>query len=291
MNTQGSQRFNRAVQGLPYQGGYRDFVPQEAQKALRVGPPRLSMLDDLRFYLTNHGQQLSPHTKQAFCAAQFVQKIAASHYLTLSTFMGSVLSHEQWQLSRRPDMSTFKLETAEQQWSDIQAWDRRLSEYSGDIEDAMMKLGINLEEPDFKNLRRDTWLEADVDFQYLRMQFKTLGERVGQINAAITGLVGIAGNRQAQAEQLRSTRQSQRATALTFIGLLFVPLAFVSGLLSMNERFIPGAGDFWLYFAISVPLILLTLLFYVALDRAYIKSFIHKRRLSKEKRAKAGNHK
>ena len=155
----------------------------------------------------------------------------------------------------------------------------------------MMKLGINLEEPDFKNLRRDTWLEADVDFQYLRMQFKTLGERVGQINAAITGLVGIAGNRQAQAEQLRSTRQSQRATALTFIGLLFVPLAFVSGLLSMNERFIPGAGDFWLYFAISVPLILLTLLFYVALDRAYIKSFIHKRRLSKEKRAKAGNHK
>lgn len=153
----------------------------------------------------------------------------------------------------------------------------------------MMKLGINLEEPNFRNVRQDAWSRCDVDFQYLRMRFKTLVERAGQINAAITGLVGIAGNRQAQVEQVRSARQSQRATALTFIGLLFVPLTFASGLLSMDERFIPGAGDFWLYFAISVPLILVTLLIYVALDGSYIKYYVEKMEVRRQ-RSKAGHH-
>ena len=44
---------------------------------------------------------------------------------------------------------------------------------------------------------------------------------------------------------------------LTVLGLVFIPLAFTCGLLSMNDRYLPGTGLFWIYWAVALPLIIL----------------------------------
>jgi hypothetical protein len=82
------------------------------------GPPRFSMLEDLRHYLIEHGSKL-PDLNDPKCPTAFVEKIIASQYLSLSSFISSVLSSQQWDLSRQEDMAKFSLSMAEQQWSDL----------------------------------------------------------------------------------------------------------------------------------------------------------------------------
>lgn len=45
--------------------------------------------------------------------------------------------------------------------------------------------------------------------------------------------------------------------ALTLLGMVFVPLAFTSGLFNMAAPFGPGNLHFRVYFAVALPLILL----------------------------------
>ncbi|ORY10460.1 hypothetical protein BCR34DRAFT_348303 [Clohesyomyces aquaticus] len=252
----------------PYQGGYIDFVPQDVQLAVRNGPLRSSMFSDLKHYLTLYNASL-PQPGGAESPMLFAKKIVASHYLSLSSFMTSALSHQQWDFSRRDDMSHFDISAVEQSWSDIQSWERRLNEYVSDIEDIMLKLGIPFQEPDTSHMSMLSWSESVVDFQFLRYQFHTLLHRAEQINGATLGLASMAGNRQGHQEQQRSLRESQRMRALTLVGLVFIPLAYTATLFSMNEKYMPGAGHFWIYFSVSVPLIIAVILGYLILDWAY----------------------
>jgi hypothetical protein len=187
--------------------------------------------------------------------------------------MSSVLSSQQWDLSRQDDMAKFTIDTVEQQWSDIQSWERRLHEYSHDIEDTMIKLSIPFQEnPNFDLLHASTWFDSTPDFQYLRTQLHSLRHRTEQMNAATSGLAGIAGNRQMNIEQQLSLRETQRTKALTLVGLVFIPLAYTATLFSMNERYVPGAKHFWVYFVVSVPLIAAAVGAYWLLDMLYGKS-------------------
>jgi Mg2+ and Co2+ transporter CorA len=165
------------------------------------------------------------------------------------------------------DMARFSLTGVEQQWSDVQAWEKRTNEYCTDIDDIMLKLGIDLQEPVTKNI--SNWHEITTDFQFIRMQHHIVRHRVEQISTAMSGLAGIVGNRKAQQDQEISLRETQRTKALTLVGLIFIPLAYTAALFSMNERYTPGAPQFWIYFAVSAPLVIVVILTYYILDQAY----------------------
>jgi hypothetical protein len=152
------------------------------------------------------------------------------------------------------------------------SWERRLNEYYNDIEELMIRLGIPFQDPDPSTIRVSNWFKTDTDFQFLWTQLKNLRNRAQQINAATSGLAGIAGNRQAHQEQHLSLRETQRTKALTLVGLIFIPLAYTATIFSMNERYIPGAAHFWIYFSVSVPLTIAVIIVYLILDKAYSNS-------------------
>ena len=181
--------------------------------------------------------------------------------------MSSVLSTQQWDLSRQEDMAKFSLSMVEQQWSDIQSWERRLNEYCNDFEELMIKLKVPFQDPD--SIQGSALLNSHVDFQFLWMRLKGLRHRAEQINAATSGLASIAGNRQANQEQQLSLQETQKTKALTLIGLIFIPLAYTATLFSMDERYMPGAALFWIYFIVSIPLICCVILGYFVLSRVY----------------------
>ena len=52
----------------------------------------------------------------------------------------------------------------------------------------------------------------------------------------------------------RSLAETKNISRLSYLALSFIPLTFVSGLFSMNERIAPGGSHFWVYFAIVVPI-------------------------------------
>jgi CorA-like Mg2+ transporter protein len=174
------------------------------------------------------------------------------------------------------ELTNFDIDFVEQQWSDIHQWERRLNEYCDDIQGIMLKLGIPLQNPDTSTLSSSNWTGPDTDYQCLRMQLLTLRHRAEQRNAATTGLASIPGDRQSHEEQQLSLgeeelslQEAQRTKALTLVGQVFIPLAYTATLFSMNERHMPEASNFWIYFSLSVPLIVAVILAHIILDSVY----------------------
>lgn len=236
----------------PFQSGYLDFIPHDRQLATRAGPPRHSMLGDVCFYLQHHSSILDLDSLD--CTSVFLARIIASHYLKQADYLRALASDIAWRLTRKDEV-VFGTRAVEAQWSDVQSLERRMSEYCEALEAVLIQLRIPFEDPNTATAQR--WTDVTTDFQFLYMQFRSIRQRVVALNSAMTGLAGMAGNRQ-------SVKEAKSSKALTFLGLIFIPLAYTASLFSMAEPYGPGYEKFWLYFAISFPLIaLLVGIFYM----------------------------
>jgi Mg2+ and Co2+ transporter CorA len=63
--------------------------------------------------------------------------------------------------------------------------------------------------------------------------------------------------------------------ALTIMGAVFIPLAYMAARLGMSDPYIPRSELFWMYFVISFPLIGLIVLGYYALELGYADGRMH----------------
>ena len=262
-----------------FQHGYPDFMPHDIQMTTLTGPPRTSMLDDLCFYLRQHSGQLTAGLDAGPDAiAVFVKKVVAAQYLELFNFARAVVSQVQWSMSRqdRVDLGSLDVASVEAQWSDVQALERRANEYCEDLDAAMLQCGIPLaDRPDpaacavapvvpgasVAAAAPPQWDDVTAEFQLLRLWLGNVRRRAELLNAAVTGLASMSGNRQA-------LREAKSTKALTLLGLIFIPLAYTASLFSMTEPYGPGHERFWMYFAISLPLILCVVGIYTVVEVA-----------------------
>jgi hypothetical protein len=239
-----------------FSGGYLDFIKHsELDKRVSKGPPRTSMLEDLCFYWAEQGSYLEGQSGPG-TAAVFMQKIVASNYMQLVDFVRANICNLEYQLSRRNTLTETRIDWIEENWSGLQAWSLRCSEYVESVEAIMIDLGIPFSTSPILETKIIDWKSCERDFQYIHYQFKVFKARVDVLNNSITGLAGIAGNRQALREAKRSLKEAKGIKTLTLLGMVFIPLAFCSGLFSMNDQYLPGTASFWIYFAVSIPLIL-----------------------------------
>jgi hypothetical protein len=222
-------------------------------------------LDDIIFYLRTHSSALDLADPSSLRI--FVEKIAASHYLKLAEFLQSTIEKVQFNLSRRRDLTSFAISAVEEQWSDVQAWERRIGEYKDDLEAIMLQLRIPFENPNLNHMT--DWRGSAADFQFLYLRFKEIGQRANSLNGSTAALAGLTGNRQAFKSMEQSIREAKSAKALTIMGAVFIPLAYTASLFSMSDPYRPGGELFWVYFVISFPLIGLIVLGYYTLELGY----------------------
>lgn len=261
----------------PYNSGYLDFMPLPSQMESRSGPPRSSLLEDLLFYLQNYSHLLNLSSPMSLRV--FVEKIVASQYLKLAEYLQSNVEIVQWNLSRKQDLTNFEVSSAEEIWSDIQAWERRIGEYQDDLEGIMLQLRLPLESPDLSQTW--SWKDSMADFQHLMIRFRRIGERTHALNSAVAALASLVGNRATfRAAELslreyeRSGREAKSVKALTILGIVFLPLSFSASLFSMSDRYLPGRVMFWVYLAVSMPLLGLVILIYSITELGYVDNGI-----------------
>ncbi|KAF2689748.1 hypothetical protein K458DRAFT_358788 [Lentithecium fluviatile CBS 122367] len=248
-----------------FQGGYPDFLPLSDSLSVQTnGPPRDSLREDISYYLMNHANSLPTRSPPAGMDIPlfFVRKVIASHYMQIVNFTTSYLAQFEWPLLRRESLEEFTTTWAQARWSDIQGVSRRCTEYVADLESIFLSLNVPFGEPRI-DPERD-WGNMDLDFQFLLHRAKAIKIRANELNNAFTGLTGIVANAQANREAeralneaKRSVREAKNMKTLTLIAMIFIPLAFTCGLFSMSDNYIPGGGSFWVFFAVSVPLVLL----------------------------------
>ncbi|KAH7345858.1 hypothetical protein BKA66DRAFT_433934 [Pyrenochaeta sp. MPI-SDFR-AT-0127] len=254
-----SGTLSHPVETSPYEAGYIDFRPLKDQLKTRCGPPRTSLLDDILFYIQNVSEETDlAHPR---FLRVFVEKLIASHYLKLARFLQTNVEKVQWHFSRRQDLASFDISTSEEQWSDVQAWERRLAEYQDDLEGIMIQLGVPLVNS-HESSQAEFSADSRADFQYLWFRYREIRQRVNMLASAVTTLANLAGNRAVfrTAElQLKEAEHAGRGARsvkmLTTLGLIFLPLSFAASIFSMSDKFAPGGSDFWVYFAVSLPLL------------------------------------
>lgn len=247
------------IRSSPFQGGYVDFISHNKRISPPVGPPRTSMLEDICFYFENYSTIVDNYDDPASTTI-FPKKIVASHFVQLLEYLRAVLSKLEHHLAHNQDLEKFQVLWVESQWSNVQALNRRCAEYCEDVEAILQSLRTPLSDPD--SVLMNDWRNCDIDFQHIYRRLCTLKARAELLIHSMTGLANIAGNRQALKEAKlsvqeakRSVREAKAVKTFTLIGLIFIPLAYTSGLFSMGGPYTPGADRFWVYFAVSLPLI------------------------------------
>ncbi|MCJ1453863.1 hypothetical protein MMC28_004212 [Mycoblastus sanguinarius] len=241
---------------IPFSGGYPDFIKHpDFGCNVPKGPPRTSALEDMCFYLVEYGNHTvgnsGPHI-----AAVIMQKVVASNYMQLVDFVRANITSLEYQLSRRDILTGTQISWIDEQWRDLQTWSRQCSEYVEDVEAIMISLGISFPASFAPQHKATNLARCNEDFQYIHYRLKALKARVEVLNNSMTGLASISGSRQALFEAKRSLKEAKNIKTLTLLGMVFAPLAFCTGLFSMNEQYLPGTGLFWIYFAVAIPLIL-----------------------------------
>ncbi|KAI0099408.1 hypothetical protein F4814DRAFT_433148 [Daldinia grandis] len=259
-----------------FNSGYMDFVPLSNQMKARSGPPRTSLVEDLLFYLQKHSNTLDlAHPKSLRI---FIEKIIASHSLKLAEFLQSNTEAVLWHLSRRHDLTPFGVATAEELWSDVQSWKRRVAEYQDDLEGTMLQLGVALtRSPDTSRI--ESWTDSTADFQHLLHRYRQIEKRVNELGSAINTLASLAGNRVtfrtgelSLQEAERAGRETRSVKALTVLGIIFLPLSFSASIFSMADSYLPGNSLFWVYFALSIPLLGFVILVFSIIELGYMNS-------------------
>ena len=188
--------------------------------------------------------------------------------------------------SRQIDLSRFSIEEVEAQWSDAQTLEKGMSQYARDLTGAMTELRIPRKEEEDEGEARDPNFSSEVDsngwentvsdFQVLYRRCRVLEQHTEMLDSSITALASMAGNRHAlKTQQLSrataemSVREAKRARGLVLVGLVFFPLAYTASLFSMADPFRPGQSRFWMYFAVSLPIVVIFVLGYYLFDMGF----------------------
>jgi hypothetical protein len=233
---------------IPFQGGYQDFLPfttmQEAVQS--KGPPRLSIFDDLCYYIQEHHSimELSNHPSSS---TLFLSKIVASESTLFVQYLNGVLSSLAWQLSRQNKLGILQSDWIEQRWSDLIAIQRRIGGYSDNVKGTMLSLTSSHPTPN-QPQALPSWKDSMTDFRWLETRLEQLQGDARSLIDAFSGLAGIVGNQQAISE-------ARSVSYLNVLGTTFVPLSLIASILSLPSPYKPGAPESWKYWAIGIPLV------------------------------------
>ncbi|KAH7124953.1 hypothetical protein B0J13DRAFT_408027, partial [Dactylonectria estremocensis] len=193
-----------------------------------------------------------------------------AHYLHLIEYNDAILSSMEFPLQRKDDFSAIDIASLEGQWSDIQLICSRCNRYIKDVSSIMLQLSISYEDPGTSGSNTThSWTESKKDFQYIYMQLKVLKGRAEFLNESLTGLTGIIGNARSLKEAKRSIREAKAVKTLTLVAMVFIPLSFTTGLFSMYDDYLPGRTRFSIFFAVSLPLIMLVFAATLMIDLGY----------------------
>jgi hypothetical protein len=191
-------------------------------------------------------------------------KIVSSHGRRHFEYLRLLINTVQRGLSRLDRLDIFSIDSIEKQWSDNSALSKRVAKACSNLEAIMIQCRVPLTPPNTRELKR--WDDVEVDLQAVYFQFQDIRRRVKSLAANITGLAGLAGNRQALVEQTLSRQEARSVKALTLVGLIFIPLGYTAALFGMQQPYGPLDGQFWTHFAVSLPLVVIVLSTYYLLQ-------------------------
>ncbi|PNP86446.1 hypothetical protein FNYG_00148 [Fusarium nygamai] len=230
-------------------GGFEDFRAPQTFSSFRKSPSsetwdKTSMLENIVHYL-----QASPPPGLDLGSPSILGIGYYPIYITLSEW--NIYTYLTSRCSKYYEYSD-QVKTGrmhDEVLVDLQRWRRR-------SKSSHQKLNI-LGEVISSHIQRgddmEVWSGVLKDINSLRDQLHDYSQSLEQMVMVATSLVQLLDSRRSILEAINTKR-------LTFLALVFVPLAWVSSLFSMSDAYSPGHDHFWVYFATALPVLSIVLL-------------------------------
>lgn len=266
---------------MPYQGGYTDFNVFNYKTTTRyTGPPRTSLYDDLIYY---HLQDQSIRPIKLEDAPLLLKRILAGHWMTSVAYIETSVSVlefavEQSRENRSSDGANQSpsyrgLQWLEEQLFHIYSWKRRVSRYLDWSACNLLELSIS--EPGYVDFGQSSFLllrfiltylakPEEKDWVFIKYRLDLYEKRSRDVVSSAVGLLSLI-------ESHKSVEEAESTRIIALLGTFYLPLSLTAGILSMGGNFIPGAGKFWVFPVVAVPLTLLSFLLV-----AWVPKFIQK---------------
>ncbi|KUL83567.1 hypothetical protein ZTR_10547 [Talaromyces verruculosus] len=260
-NNHSDKSFQQIEQNRPCQGGYRDFTPwpertiSSLSKPIAEGPRRVSLAGDIAYYWlhASSSNQLTSALSSPYETTIFLRRIIICMLNgTLRRYYFDLSQHETklWVMQRMIDPNL--TDTEKNQYlgdfigvmNEINKIRRRMNWFSHEMTTNLEVLNLVMDHP----YRIPDHRPEDRDFIVIRdkfLSYRKWSEKLLDITSAHLALM----------ETENSISDSKALSRLTILGSLFIPVSFVCSFFSMNGDFAVGATKFWVYFAVTLPLV------------------------------------
>jgi len=232
----------------PLQGGFEDFVQSTSFTSFRSTEEdqpwdKNSMLGSLLHYFRNQPPGFTAGQPSILSFGYYPMRIVLAEWVLYMHVTSRYFKHYEYSLhdiqNRLHDSDIV----------DLQRWRRRIIQ-------SQHKLKLLAEFIDYwsqQEANKQPWVVMLKDINYVLSQLGYYGHSLEQMIPVATSMVQLLDSR-------RSLLEAVSISRLTYIALVFVPLSWVASLFSMSDNYSPGHGDFWVYFATALPVMLLVLL-------------------------------
>jgi Mg2+ and Co2+ transporter CorA len=114
----------------------------------------------------------------------------------------------------------------------------------------MRSLGIDPDDPGSPGMVGE---KEAAEWRYIYNTLQEYNESFASVTNYYTQIMGVR-------ESQMSNLQARSAGHLAVLGTLFVPMSIITGILSMGGDFLPGERRFWVFWAIVIPILLVSFL-------------------------------
>ena len=236
-----------------FQGGFQDFLSEPSFSDNidhKSGPIPSSPLESFIYYWSlRQPPGFNVDCPTLFSLSYYALRIDAAEWMTYLELMYHCIQQYEYSPDAIILASIGHIEALTADIHSLQRWGRRSIATARKIRYAVDFLKYSMiknEDKEFSALIRQ-------DYEQIALDLDAYSRRLEVIVSVDTSLVQAIDCR-------RSLIETMNISRLTYLALIFLPLTFVSGLFSMNDKFAPGCKIFGLYFAISIPLCILVFL-------------------------------
>ena len=235
-----------------FQGGFEDFLCRPSfsdNLDPDSSPPRSSPSESFIFYWgIKQPQGFDATCPSLFSLSYYPLKMIAAEWMTyLELLFHSLKQYEYSPGNPQPAMGQIALLNAD--IYALQQWTHRCMATAHKIRYVIDFLRYRVTKA--KDMECIALLTED--YKYIGSSIDAYSHRLGSLISIATSLVQAMDSRRSLTETINISR-------LSYLALSFIPLTFVSGLFSMNDDIAPGGKLFGLYFAVSIPLCIMTFL-------------------------------
>ena len=120
----------------------------------------------------------------------------------------------------------------------------------------------NAQHPKWPKATKDLGKKAELASEAVKQDFEHLMSFAQALHTRCNEGISILMNTVSIAESEKAMSQAERLGKLTFLAFIFVPLSFTTSFFGMNFKELGSSLSIWTWFALSLPVLILTLLLF-----------------------------